>query len=315
MIVFLICFNVLLGLFIKIYSKLTCGQCLCSKHLVGKTVIMTDSDDGIGYETAMDLAERGARVILACRDDKRGTDARDQIVANTGNKDVHFKKLDFASFHSIKQFAEDVLKTENRLDILINNAGTITSGKDKTEDGLLASMQINYFGPFLLTNLLLPLLKSSSPSRIINVSSSDHHFGTIDFQNLNMEKETNATFGNSKVYYNSKLFIILMALELSERLKGSGVTVNSLHPGFVQTNLAPLSNPIYVVVMKIIMKMFYKTAQEGAQTSIYLSVSPELVGVTGCYYADCRLGNASRLAQDKERAKKLWEASERLVKL
>lgn len=296
--------------------KLTCGMCECSRHLVGKVVIVTGGNAGIGYETAKNLAERGAKVILACRDEERGNNAKNKIIAETGNKDVHFKKLDLASFRSVREFAKDILDTEKRLDILINNAGAIGLGNKKTEDGLLVGMQINHFGPFLLTNLLLPLLKSSAPSRIINVSSMGHTYGEIDFQNLNMEKETEKTYSDMKVYTNSKLCNVLMTVELSRRLENTGVTTNSLHPGAVSTEIGKhIKNPCYYYLLWIAMKLFYKSAWEGAQTTIYLATSPEGGAVSGLYFSDCKPKNTSRLARDKELARKLWEESERIVNL
>ncbi|XP_013200704.1 retinol dehydrogenase 11 [Amyelois transitella] len=309
----IIALNIILALVLLLYNKLTSGLCKCSKHLVGKVVIVTGANTGIGYETAKDLADRGARVILACRNEQRGTTARDQIITETGNKEVVFKKLDLASFKSVREFANDVLKTEKRLDILINNAALYGSENVKTEDGLLLGMQANHFGPFLLTYLLLPLLKSSAPSRIINVSSLAHTMSKIDLDNLNMEKETEKTYSVNKVYALSKLCNVLMTVELARQLKGTGVTANSLHPGAVYTNL--LTTVPWGKYFRFIAKPFMKTSWEGAQTTIYLAVSPEVEDVTGYYYSDCRQKPTSELARDTELAQKLWTVSEKLVKL
>lgn len=308
--------NIVLGILFKLYLKLTCGICECSRHLVGKVALVTGGTAGIGYETAKNLAERGAKVIVASRDENRGKAARDSIIVETGNHDVHFKKLDLASFRSVREFAKDILQIEQRLDILINNAGALGLGYKKTEDGLLVGMQINHFGPFLLTNLLLPLLKSSAPSRIINVSSMAYSHGKIDFQNLDMEKETEKTFSEIAAYSNSKLCNVLMTVELSRRLENTGVTTNSLHPGAVSTEIGKhIANPFYKYLLWIAMKLFYKSAWEGAQTSIYLATSPEGAAVTGRYFSDCMPKKTSQLAQDKDLARKLWEESERIVQL
>lgn len=300
--------NVCLYLAIVLYCKLTCGINKCSRHLVGKVAIITGGNTGIGYETAKDLADRGAKVIIGCRSVEKGTAARDKIIKETENKDVHFKQLDLASFKSVRAFAEDVLKTEKRLDILVNNAGMFGSGHIKTEDGLLLDMQTNHFGPFLLTSLLLPLLQSSAPSRIVNVSSMAHLFGELDLDNLNFE---NCKYDANKVYSATKLCNVLMTVELANRLKGTGVTTNSLHPGGVNTDILPRI-PLFKYALPLF-KPILKSAWEGAQTTIHLAVSPEVNNVSGKYFADCREKSTGKAAQNADTAKKLWKISEKLV--
>ncbi|XP_053603609.1 retinol dehydrogenase 11-like [Plodia interpunctella] len=306
---------ILVYLIVLIYAKLTSGICRSSRHLVGKVVIVTGANTGIGYETAKDLAERGARVILGCRNDQRGTIARDKIIANTGNKDVHFKKLDLTSLKSVREFTTDVLKTEKRLDILINNAALLTSSakNGKTEDGLMEVMQVNHFGPFLLICLLLPLLKSSAPSRIINVSSVAHFWGEIDVDNLNMEQKRGKIITDLQVYSDTKLCNVLMTVELARLLKGTGVTTNTLHPGAIDTNI--WKNILFIKYISFIFVPFFKTPWEGAQTTIYLAVSPEVEDISGKYFVDCRQKPAIKLADDADLCRKLWSASERLVKI
>lgn len=295
---------------VKIYQKLTCAICHSSNHMVGKVVIVTGANCGIGLETAKNLAERGARVILACRNSRRAAAAKEEIVNFSGNSDVHFVPLDLASLRSVREFSDHILKTENRIDVLINNAGAGGIGNYKTEDGLHVGMQVNYFGPFLLTCLLLPKLKFSAPSRIINLSSVMHKYGEMDFDNLNMEKY----WSDYLVYANSKLYINLMTLELAERLKGTGVTVNAVHPGVAATNLfrnIPIAS-VRTVVEKAIGFMF-QSAWEASQTVQYLAVSPEVSGVTGRYFSDCREKTPSRMSLDSNIAKKLWTRSAKLV--
>ncbi|XP_059046730.1 retinol dehydrogenase 11-like [Achroia grisella] len=295
-----------------IYTK-TLGICYSTKHIYGKVVIVTGGNAGIGYETAKDLAFRGGRIILACRNETRGITARDKIITETGNQDVHFRKLDLLSLKSVREFAEGILNTEKRIDILINNAGIYSSKFVKTEDGLLEGMQANHFGPFLLTCLLLPMIKASAPSRIINVSSVAHSSGKIDIDNLNMEK--NRSFKGHEIYCNSKLCNVLMANELTRRLEGTGVTANSLHPGVVNTEiLNSVDNWIAKTALSMLKSQF-KTPWEGAQTTIYLAVSPELEGVSGKYFADCHEEKSCKKSRDPELARKLWEVSEKLVHL
>lgn len=301
---------VIIVLCAKVYQKLTTGVCRSSAHMVGKVVIVTGGNSGIGLETAKDLACRGARVIIACRSVNLAEVAKEEIVTFSGNNDVHCRQLDLSSLRSVREFCNQIIKTEKRLDVLINNAGAGGLGNHKTEDGLHVGMQVNYFAPFLLTCLLLPLLKSSAPSRIINVSSMIHKYGEMDFENLNMEKY----WSDYLVYANSKLFLNLMTVELNQRLKGSNVTVNSLHPGVAATNI--LRNIPSALIRNVVNKsigFIFQNAWEAAQTTIYLSVSPEVRDVSGKYFSDCREKKPSKLSQDPEISKKLFAESERLV--
>lgn len=215
----------------------------------------------------------------------------------------------------MRAFAEGIIKNEKRLDILVNNAGVYEVEHQKTEDGLSLAVQTNHFGPFLLTNLLLPLLKSSAPSRIVNVSSIAHSGGKVELDNLNLEKETKETYSMSQVYQNTKLFNVLMTVELARRLEGTGVTANSLHPGVVATDILFNIKSIWVQPIKLILSVYSKTPWEGAQTTVHLAVSREVEGVSGKYYRDCHEASVSSLAQDKDMARKLWDASEKLVGL
>nr|CAD7394377.1 unnamed protein product [Timema cristinae] len=291
---------------------------------VGRSVLSNMSViTSIGKETARDLARRGARVILACRDVDRANTARDEIVASTGNQDVLVRKLDLASLSSVREFSKQILESEPRLDVLINNAGVAGIDKIMTEDNLVLGMQANHFAPFLLTNLLAVkyryqqgidthisiltsvagLLKESAPSRIVNVSSLMHKYCKLDLENLNCEK----SFNKTDVYSVSKLNNILMTSELSRRLKGTGVTANSLHPGVIKTEIMRQMSPLMLAATNFFMGIFAKgslrskrfenlcvrpcnhNAVEGAQTTIYLAVSEEVEGVTGKYFADCKV--------------------------
>lgn len=309
----LIIVNLVFALVLFLYNKLTCGYCKCTKKITGKVVIVTGGNAGIGYETAKNMAERGAKVIMACRSEQRGTTAKDRIVAETGNQDVHYRCLDLASFKSVRAFASEILKTEKRLDILINNAGMYDADNVITEDGLVLGMQVNHFGPFLLTCLLLPLLKKSQPSRIVNVSSMIHSRAKLTLEDLNLDEQSAKTFGVNNSYVISKLCNVLMTVELARRLKDTGVTTNSLHPGAVYTEI--LANAPIVKTVRPILKPFFKTPWQGAQTTIYLAVSPEVDDVSGQYYSDCHQKRPSPLAKDAELTRKLWEVSEELVKL
>ncbi|KAK2706441.1 retinol dehydrogenase 12-like isoform X3 [Artemia franciscana] len=300
-------------LVIKIYLHWTCGVCTSTKRLDGKTVIITGANTGIGKETAMDMALRGARVILACRNLDRANAARDEIIASTRKTNVIVKHLDLASLKSVRAFAHDILKTENRLDILINNAGLAALGPELTEDGLDNQMQSNHFGHFLLTNMLLGLIKKSAPSRIINVASEAHRFPRkLDFDNLNFKTDGKGLF---KIYGVTKLCNVLFTKELASRLKGTGTIVFCLHPGSVKTDVGR-NCPLWLkCITWPFCTPFFKSAKEGAQTTIYLAVTENLEGLSGSYFSDCKVAKESKLAKDEGLAKKLWEVSEELVKI
>ena len=293
------------------------GTCGSLKKLKGKTIIVTGANTGIGRKAALSFAGRGAKVILACRNYSRGLKALKYIRDLSDNKLVEFRKLDLSSFESIREFAKEFNEEEDRLDILVNNAGVLTSStRNVTKDGHEEMFQVNHLGPFLLTNLLLDKLKSSSPSRVINVSSEVHRsVKSLDFQNLEMEGK----FNRFTQLANTKLQNILFTHELSKKLSGTGVTVNALHPGYVMTdatrNIGILQWRLIKALIYPFMFIFMKSARQGAQTTIKLAVDPTLEKVTGKYFADCQLHEASDAAKDDGAAKKLWEISERITKL
>lgn len=296
---------------VKIYLFFTTGVCNSGRRMDGKIVIVTGGNTGIGKETAKDLAGRGAKVILGCRDLVKGKQACDEIIRTTGNKQVEVRMLDLCSLKSVRDFAKNFIETEQRLDVLVNNAGAGGLKNVKSIDGLQILMQVNHFGPFLLTCLLVGLLKKSAPSRIVFVSSIMHKYAKLEVDNLNFEK----WFSHQQAYACSKLANVLMANEFARRLKETGVTVNSLHPGAVLTDIWRHFPKKLLAVLKPILKFYFKDSEQGAQTSVYLSVSEEVDGVTGKYFSDCKEMEMSKDAQDEGLAKKVWEKSEVLVGL
>lgn len=295
----------------KVYLKLTEGICRSQGTMEGKTVVITGANCGIGLETARELARRKAKVILACRSMERGKRAAEDIITSTKNTDVFVRHLDLSSFDSIRKFASEIIASETRLDVLIHNAGmTPPPALHTTENNLELQFQTNHFGPFLLNHLLLDFLKQSSPSRIIVVSSIMHLFGNLDFDNLNFEKYVREP---QAVYCSTKLANILFTRELSRRLKGTGVTVNALHPGAVRTCIARDARWLIKYIVVPVVYPFLKTSQAGAQTSIYLAVSEEVENVSGKYFADCKESWISPSAENDELASKLWDVSEILT--
>lgn len=245
-----------------------------------KIVIITGCNTGIGKETVRDLAKRGASVYMACRNNLKCEETRQEIIKETGNLKVFNRSLDLASLDSVRRFVAEFLKEESRLDLLINNAGVMMCPKSLTKDGFEMQIGTNHLGHFLLTNLLLDLLKKSSPSRIVNVSSRAHVKGRLNKDDLNSDK----SYEKFEAYRQSKLANVLFTRELSKRLAGTQVTVNSLHPGVVNTELVRHFNPIITFITGLVGQLLFKTAKSGAQTQIRLAVDPELDEVTGKYF-------------------------------
>uniref|UniRef100_H2Z7K1 Uncharacterized protein n=1 Tax=Ciona savignyi TaxID=51511 RepID=H2Z7K1_CIOSA len=278
--------------------------------MTGKTVIITGANTGIGLETAIDLVKRGARVILGCRNTDKAEAAKQRIVTETeGNEDkVILKKLDLSSLSSVRSFAKEIIETESKINVLLNNAGVMMIPKGKTEDGFETHYGVNHLGHFLLTNLLLDLIKKSAPSRIVSVSSSAHNVWSpnLDFDDMNYDRN----YSETSAYSRSKLMNILFTRELSKRLEGTNVTANSLHPGAVRTELARhVYGSNWKWFIQPFLALFGKTPAKGAQTNIYLCVAPELENVTGKYFADCAVKGESNAAKNDDVAKRLWDVS------
>ncbi|KAG7299498.1 hypothetical protein JYU34_016460 [Plutella xylostella] len=256
---------VIVILLVRVYQKCTNGVCTSEARLDGKTALVTGGTAGMGLEIAKDLARRGARVIIACPFEQEGHTAEAEIKSETQNDNVQYKHLDLASLKSVRKLASDILETENRLDILVNNAGVLTPGDFMTEDGINFIMQVNYFGHFLLTLLLVPLLKKSAPSRIVNTSSILHRGGIFRLDKIN----TTGFYYPSHVYCISKFCVVPFSTELTKRLVGTGVVANSIDPGAVGTHIFDTVKPKFVGdIIRVFFSYFYKTANEGAQTAI-----------------------------------------------
>lgn len=290
------------------------GVCRSKARLDGKTVLITGANSGIGKETAVDMAKRGARVILACRDMGRATKAADEVRKWSGNGNVVVKMLDLASLQSVRALAKDVQQTEERLDILINNAGIMMCPQWNTDDGFEMQFGVNHLGHFLLTNLLLDLLKKSTTSRVVNVSSLAHETGKIHFDDVNLEKNYDPLVS----YKQSKLANVLFTRELAVRLKGTGVTTYALHPGLIQTELGRhflSSLSLWKRLLFMPLYLFVKTPWQGAQTTIYCAVDESLQNTSGLYYSDCAPKEAAPQGRDDATALKLWDLSASMVGL
>jgi NAD(P)-dependent dehydrogenase (short-subunit alcohol dehydrogenase family) len=269
----------------------------------GKTVLLTGANAGIGKQTALELAKRGAHVVMACRSAERGETARSEIeAAAAGEGRLEVRELDLASFDSIRAFADKANSDLERIDVLINNAGIFPQKLQKTVDGFEAQIGVNYLGPFLLTNLLLDKLKASAPARVVHLTSMLHARGSIDFESFRGEKPYKA----SPAYNQSKLANLLFSNELARRLEGSGVTSNAVHPGAIATEI---TRDLPWIVRKLIGFMF-KGVEVGAQPSLKLACDPELATASGRYWKELEEKQASEAARDTALAAKLWQVSE-----
>lgn len=305
-------------------------MCTSKVRLDGKTVVITGANNGIGKETARDFYGRGARVILLCRNMEKANKAvediknnppsrikKDEYQSNAGELVIY--SLDLSSLKSVKDCARNLLMKETAIHILVNNAGIAFHPYEKTEDGNEMTFQTNHLSHFLLTLLLLPKMQSSSPGcRIVNVSSFIHIFADIDFDDINLEK----SYTPVKGYKQSKLANILFTKELARRLNKADIhriNVYSLHPGFIPTDIFRHSNstifPGTAYIYNFLSWLFFKSVEEGAQTTIYCSVDEKAANETGLYYSDCSVTNPQWKARDDQYARNLWDLSCKLLHL
>ncbi len=276
----------------------------------GKVILITGGTSGIGKAAATALAGMGANVVITGRNEERGRRALQEIREESGNDGVELMLADLAVQSEVRRLAEEFREHHDRLVVLINNAGLVLSERTETPDGIEMQLAINHLAPFLLTNLLLDLLKKSAPSRIVTVSSDAHRWGSMDLDDLQSRKRYRAF----PVYGRTKLANIMFTHELAERLEGTGVTANCLHPGSVNTNFAVSSRSPFTLLFRAF-KPFMRSPEQGADTLIYLVASPEVEGMTGKYLVDRRVKAASDAAYDQTTRKELWEASEELTGL
>ena len=282
-----------------------------------KTVIITGANSGIGKESAIALAKMGAHIVMACRDTVHGKeqhvlDAMEDIKRLVPEAKLSFIPLDLACFDSIRKFAEKFIKQYKTLDVLLNNAGLVSLERAQTADGYELTMGTNHLGPFLLTNLLLDILKNTPASRIVNVSSRAHTKGKITFEDNAIK--TRRPFNGLTTYADSKLANIYFTQELAKRLEGTDTTVNALHPGGVASNIWPDSKGLIGMIRRHVIKNM-KTPEKGARTSIYLCSSPDVENVTGKYFYKKKPLAPHKRCKDKDIQNKLWQVSESLTGL
>ncbi|CAH8674881.1 unnamed protein product [Schistosoma bovis] len=308
--------------------------CVINKRLDGKMAIVTGCNTGIGLYTASELARRGATIIMACRNIERANKAKTRLLEmygknneKSGETDIAcspvksslkpiesdqliIEQLDLASLTSIREFVDRIKSKYNKIDFLINNAGLILQNYTTTEDGFEMTMGVNYFGPFLLTELLLPLLKNAAPSRIVNVSSMIHERGRIIKPDLQYDQET---YDAIDAYSTSKLANIIHAIELNERLKDSGVVAVCLHPGAVKTKVMRDVTNFPTNIIRFLMRTVFTTPWKGAQTTLYTVLTDNLA--PGGYYSNCTLKKPSKSVQNAEDRKWFWNKTCELLNI
>jgi NAD(P)-dependent dehydrogenase (short-subunit alcohol dehydrogenase family) len=288
--------------------------------MTGKTCIVTGANSGIGKETALGLARLGARVVLVCRNEEKGRQAIEDIRREVGAAQLDLLIADMSSFESVRALAAQVRQRYPRVDVLINNAGTAIVRRTLSADGIEMTVAGNHLGPALLTWLLLDLLKSSAPSRIVNVSSEAHRGARFDLNSVEPAAQNPGPrrrgFGpppSLKAYGQSKLMMNAFTFELARRLQGTGITVNCLHPGVVATNIWPSDAPLIFRMIMAVAKPFMLTPKRGAATSLYLATSPEVATVSGEYFIKSKRAEPSPVSRDPKVIAGVWEWTERMV--
>ncbi len=281
-----------------------------SKLMDGKIVLITGATDGIGRVAAEALAGVAAQVVLVGRNPQKTSQAVKEISQKTGNNTLEYLIADLSEQAQVRRLAQEFRQKHNRLDVLINNAGAMFMSRQESRDGYEMTFALNHLAYFLLTNLLLDLIKASAPARIVNVSSRAHEGDQLDFDDLQNKRRYNS----QSVYGKSKLANLYFTYELARRLQGSGVTVNALHPGFVATKFGTNNGGLYRLAFGL-GHMAAISPQEGAETTIYLASSPEVEGVTGKYFVQKKETRSSDVSYDENIAGRLWQVSLELTGL
>lgn len=277
----------------------------------GKTVLITGASSGIGLETARSLARAGARLILVCRDRGRGSAARDDIATHATGGAPDLLLADLFSQADIRGLAADISGRYDHLDVLVNNAGDVFSKRELTVDGFEKTFALNHLAPFLLTNLLLDLVKAAPQGRIVTVSS-EIHAGNLDWDNLQSEKRHSFL----KAYKATKTENILFTNEIARRLRGTRVTANAVSPGPSRTGFGDNLTGAAAAFPKIMKKMpFFHSAEQGSRVVVYVATDPELADVTGEFFMNSKPRKSKPITHSQEAAARLWRMSERLTGL
>lgn len=275
-----------------------------------KTVLITGGNSGIGRATVAELAAKGFRVVFIARNKEKAEEVKREVITATKNENVDYILADLTSKKQVRESAVTFKNRYSKLDVLINNAGVCLPERRITEDGMEESFQINHLSHFMLTNLLLDVLRKSDGPRIINVSSAAHSAGRFDPENLQGEKK----YSSFRIYADTKLYNILFTIELAERLIDSGISVNALHPGVVGTNFANEFGDIFKILYRL-GKPFMITPHKGSISSVYLATSDEVKNLTGKYFVRCKPVKLKNPYLTEGNRKTLWQKSLELADL
>jgi NAD(P)-dependent dehydrogenase (short-subunit alcohol dehydrogenase family) len=277
----------------------------------GKICMVTGGTSGIGYYTAQEIARMGGTVVIIGRDQAKCENAVRMIQMESGNPAVEYLLADLSSQAQIRSAAAHFNAKYHQLDVLVNNAAGVSLRRQLSVDGIERTFAVNHLAYFLLTNLVIEALKHSPSARVVNVSSGSHLGEQLDFDNLQLVK----SYTIYRAYGRSKLANVLFAYELARRMAGMHVTSNALSPGMVATDIWKKVNRFLTPLINPVIQRIGQPPLEGAQTSIYLATSPEVEGVTGKYFADCKPMHSSPNSYDLASAKRLWEVSAQLTGL
>jgi NAD(P)-dependent dehydrogenase (short-subunit alcohol dehydrogenase family) len=277
--------------------------------LNGKEIVVTGATDGIGKVTARELAKLGAAVTIVGRNAAKGEAVAAELRKAAGHERVGFVAADLANQKGVRAAAAAIKGRVNRLDVLLNNAGAMFQRRELTEDGIEKTFALNHLAFFLLTHELLDLLKASGPSRIVSVASAAHQGAKLDLNDLQNEKQ----YSGWRAYGQSKLANIYFTYELAGRLKGSGVTANCLHPGFVASRFGDNNGGWLKFAIGFAKSFAAISEEDGAKTSVFLASSPDVAGVSGQYFDKCTAIKSSVVSYDTDVARELWRQSERLT--
>ena len=278
--------------------------------MVGKICLVTGATAGIGEATASGLAALGATVVVAGRSMERCVAAVERIKQQTGNQNVDHLLADLSSLKQVRSLADEFKSSHSRLDVLVNNVGAINLARRETVDGVELTFSLNHLSYFLLTHLLLDLLKSSAPARVVNVSSSSHRKARINFDDLLGHRG----YRGMRAYGQSKLGNVLFTYELARRLEGTGVTANALHPGVVATRFLANNGKIGPI-FSFFFGLKGISPENGARTSVYLASSDEVEGITGGYYEKSQAVRSAPASYDEAAAARLWKVSAEMTNI
>ena len=275
-----------------------------------KTAIITGADGGMGYEETKAVAQQGYHTIMACYCPSQAEPRRQQLIQETGNQDIEIIGIDLANLQTVKDFADEVKRRFNHIDLLMNNAGTMETGRHYTVDGLERTVSVNYVGPYLLTRLLLPLMGQGS--RIVNMASCVYALGRLDFPEF-FTQGRKGSFWRIPVYSNTKLAITLFTLDLARRVKSQGITVNAADPGVVNTGIIRMQM-FFDPLTDLIFRPCIRTPRQGADTAIRLLLDNDKSGQTGTFCRSNRIVNIGEKYTNHKQMATLWDETEKIVK-